>query len=595
MPEHYTIVFQPVGRHITLDTGRTLLDAAHAAGVEIISLCGGIGACESCRVRLVSGQLTPPTMNEEGQFRPAELRAGWRLACQVEPLSDVTIDIPPESLSTPQRLQIEGDRLVCALAPAVTAVDVSLPEPALDDLRADTVRLRDAIGQPVELSLPVIRQLAQTLRQHGWQSRLAVHSGRAIAAALPPQTLLLGLAVDVGTTSIAAYLIDLASGESLSKAGAMNPQIAYGEDVISRIAAINEEPYKAQVLQQRLISTINDLIAELCQDAEMHPSQIVDMVVVGNTAMHHIFAGLPVRSLGEAPYVAVAGNALEFPASEVGIDAAPGAQIYIPPVIAGYVGADHLAVLLAVGLMDTLQTVIAIDIGTNTEITIAHGGQLWSCSTASGPAFEGAYIRDGMRAAPGAIERVSMLDGQLRIQTIGGQAPVGICGSGILDAVAVMVKAGVVDWRGSLNSSHRLVETYHGEIGFVLASDGIRPIMVTRQDVATIQLAKSAIRAGIEILIDAAGITAANLEKFIIAGAFGTYINVESAVQIGMFPAIPLERFKQVGNAAGMGAWQLLINAKDRERIAVPAVHYVELTAHSGFQDQFMQQMNLGA
>jgi uncharacterized 2Fe-2S/4Fe-4S cluster protein (DUF4445 family) len=295
---------------------------------------------------------------------------------------------------------------------------------------------------------------------------------------------------------------------------------------------------------------------------------------------------LPTKQLGEAPYLPSTSRALEFPASAIGLHFAPGAMVYMPPIVAGYVGADHVAALVAAEIWQASETTLLIDIGTNTEVTLAVNGQFYSCSCASGPAFEGAHIHDGMRAAPGAIERVQVIDGQIHIQTIGGQSPVGICGSGILDAVAVMLETGIINPRGAFKTRSS---------GFVLSEQDGRQVLVTRQDVGEIQLAKSAIRTGIELLLDRAGIRAEAIERFIIAGAFGTYINVGSAVRIGMFPNLPRERFVQVGNAAGVGAWHLLVSAQLRQqadRIARD-VHYLELTTHPRFQDTFVDYMAL--
>ena len=602
-PQHHIVDFEPVGRRGEAHSGESILAVAQDVGVELVSLCGGIGACDSCKVRLMKGRLTEPTLEEEAVFTAGELAAGWRLACQAEPLDDVKIDVPPESLTTPQRLQIEGESGELALDPAVKALDVQMDPPTLHDLRADAERLNDAVQKmglrPLEISLPVLASSSSQLRAQGWSVRLAIRDGQELVGLLPTGSPLLGLAVDIGTTSIAAYLVDLSTGEILGKTGAMNPQIAYGEDVISRIHHIIQHPDGKDVLQSRVVETVNELVTWLCAEADASPDQIVDAVIVGNTAMHHIIAGLPVKQLGEAPYVPAVSSGLTFPAHAIGLKLAAGATVYMPPNIAGYVGADHVAMLAATDVWRTEQTTIAVDIGTNTEVTLAHNSQRYSCSCASGPAFEGAHIGAGMRAAPGAIERVQIVDGQVRIQTIGDKAAVGICGSGVLDAVAVMADTGLVDHRGALQRDHALARTLeNGKAAFVLAeaeaSGNGRGIAITRKDVAEIQLAKGAIRAGIEILLQEAGITADEVEAFVIAGAFGTYIDIASAIRIGMFPDLPEERFKQVGNAAGMGARLLLVSQEARRRAGemVDGIEYVELTTYEGFRDEFIKQLS---
>ena len=600
-PKYFHVDFEPIGRRVENNAGNTLLAAAQTAGVQLVSLCGGVGSCNSCRVRLVSGELSPPTREEQDALGADDLAKDYRLACQAIPLTDVKIDIPPESLTTPQRLQIEGQETFIEPDPVVTAFDVQLAPPTLDDLRSDVARVRQALDDlgiacPV-IRLPVLEGLSGTLRAQDWTARLVLR-GDEVIAGLPRESDLLGLAVDVGTTKLAAYLVDLENGNTLAKTGRMNPQISYGEDVVSRIAyTINNEGGR-KLLQAKLVEAINDMLAELHNQTSTSPEQVVEAVVVGNTAMHHLFAGLPVRQLGEAPYVPAVADPMDIPASEIGLALAPGAYVHLPPNIAGYVGADHVAMLLATDVWDSARTVLALDIGTNTEISLATGGRLLSCSCASGPAFEGAHIHDGMRAAPGAIERVQIVDGEVRVHTIGSQPAVGICGSGILDAIAEMVAAGVMDSRGKLQKDNPLVGEEDGVLEFLLmpaeSAGHERDVIVTQKDVSEVQLAKGAIRAGIEILLEEAGVAHDEIEEFIVAGAFGTYLDVRSAVRVGMFPTLPVDRFRQVGNAAGTGARQMLISAERRQATAeiVRRVEYIELTTHPNFTSEFIKAMS---
>ena len=620
----FSISLQPTGRRCQGNPKLSILATAQAAGVELVSLCGGIGSCDSCKIRLVKGKLSPLTLEEQALFQEEELKAGYRLACQAFPMSDVVIDIPPESLTTPQRLQIEGQNAEVALDPIVIPVDVQLDPPTLSDLRADITRLRAALanssgyisknGQP-RISHTLLTRLSSLFRANDWSARIALRSDE-IVAALPPkneygQALpLLGLAVDIGTTKVAGYLVNLETGQLTAKAGAMNPQIAFGEDVVSRIAYANANQDGGKTLQRRVVETLNQMVEEMCLQAGLEgfqasPEQVVEAVIVGNTAMHHLFAGLAVTQLGASPYVPAVSEAIDIPSHAVDLDIAPAAYIHLPPNIAGYVGADHVAMLMA-ALIDPLtgkpppdRTVVALDIGTNTEITLAHKGKMVSCSCASGPAFEGAHIRDGMRAAPGAIERVQIAGDEVRIHTIGDQPPVGICGSGILDTVAQMLLSGIIDFRGVLRSGHAAVRMENSRPEFILASAESsghgHDVVVNRKDVNEIQLAKGAIRAGIEILLQEVGLAGQpeQIDDFIVAGAFGTYISIESAVQIGMFPNIPLERFHQVGNAAGSGARQMLVSA-ERRRIAsqiISQIEYVELSAHPDFLQVFSQAL----
>jgi uncharacterized 2Fe-2S/4Fe-4S cluster protein (DUF4445 family) len=604
----YIINFQPVGKRVQTDSRLSILNAAQDGGIALASICGGVGICDSCKIRLINGLLTEPTVEEQVIYSENELQAGFRLACQSYPMSDITIEIPPESLTAPQRLQIEGMVNSIYLDPPVISIELTIPEPSITDLRSDTVRIKDTLiengySSPVEIIFPVLDTMSPLLRSNNWKVNMVMRKGELIAV-LPSGSPILGLAIDIGTTKLAAYLCDLETGAILAKSGAMNPQTAFGEDVISRISYSNNFPNGQYILQSRVIETLNSVIEDLCvsthkSNSSINPGQIVEVVAVGNTAMHHFFAGLPVHQLGVAPYVPAVSEPLELDAHHIGLKIARGAKIHLPANIAGYVGADHVAMLLATGMDSAKKTTIAIDIGTNTEISLAYNNQLFSCSCASGPAFEGAHIQAGMRAAPGAIERVQLIQGKLRIQTIDNLDPIGICGSGILDAIACMRENGIIDHRGSFTPSHLGVMNTDNKSEFILVdhqtSGNGRDIVINRKDINEIQLAKGAIRTGIEVLLKYAGITAELVEDFIIAGAFGTYINIPSAIQIGMFPSLPLNRFQQVGNAAGAGARQILLSMKLRhlaEDIARRS-NYVELSNYPNFTDIFSKSLFL--
>jgi uncharacterized 2Fe-2S/4Fe-4S cluster protein (DUF4445 family) len=613
----FLIDLEPVGRRIEVEAGTSLLEAAQQAGVDLVAACGGIGICGTCRVRPVRGDFNPLTPSEEEQLEPSQRAAGDRLACQAVPQGDTRVEVPPESLPAPQRIQLEGREGSMALEPAVRAVELTLAPPALDDLRADLGRVEDALAAGLapsdgmsllDTDLAALGQLSQELRKQDWKVRLALEAapgGARLIGTFAPHTPLLGLAVDLGSTKLALYLIDLESGATLAQAGVMNPQIAYGEDVVNRIAFANRSAANRRLLQTRVVEALNQAAAQLCARAVESgrlslagPAQIVEAVVVGNTAMHHFFTHLPVEQLGAAPYVAAASRALAVGAAELGLAFAPGARVYLPDIIAGYVGGDHTAALLATRTFPGMRRVL-VDIGTNTEISLVADGQIFTCSTASGPAFEGAHIHDGMRAAPGAIERVHLIEGRVQVATIGGLAPVGICGSGILQAVAQLAQAGVIDRRGALRKDAPGVRQADGKSEFLLVPAALsghgRDVVVARRDINEIQLAKGAIRAGIEIMLHKAGLTAEDVEEWVIAGAFGTYLDLTSAVQVGMFPAMPLERFHQVGNAAGMGAKQMLLSSTARAeatRLARSA-HYVELTVEPEFTGEFVQAMYL--
>ena len=598
--EKYTVDFQPVGRRATVSTGETLLQAAQSAGVELAAVCGGIGTCGKCRVRLISGRLTQPTGEERGIFSDSELSRGFRLACQASPITDCTVDIPPEALSTSQRLQVEGREREIELDPVIVSRELQLSPPDFQNLQGDSSRLKDALKKDgvahPSISRSVLAEMSTRLRRERWKVRVALRGGD-VAAVLPRRSTLLGLAVDIGTTKIAAYLVELETGRTLAKLGEPNPQIAYGEDVVSRISYTNENRGGRRKMQSVVVRRLNQMISALCSQTGTRRGWIGEAVIVGNTAIHHLFTGLPVRQLGEAPYISATNESLEFPAREIGIRIAPGGHIYLPPNIAGYVGADHTAMLVSTELGSRPDTVIALDIGTNTEISLIHQGRISTCSCASGPAFEGAHIQDGMRAADGAIERVKIMDGSVSIRTVGDRPPVGICGSGILDAIAEMYRAGVVDKMGRLKNDYPgvIMEEGRGAFRLVPGEETVhgRAIVVTRKDVYEVQLAKAAMRAGVDVLLKEAGIGADAIDEFIIAGAFGSYIDVGNACLIGMFPELSRGRFTQVGNAAGIGAKQMLLSKARRDGAEEIArrIDYIELTVYPDFTPMYVQNL----
>ena len=609
------VEFQPVGRKVTVEQNVSILDAARAAGVGISTVCGGESGCGSCLVRLTSGaKVSPLNVMEMETLSSVELQNGYRLACQTKIQGNIRIDIPPESLTAPQRTQVEGEELSFDLDPPVTAVELELTEANREDQRSDWERLSDALRstgtlKPQWNQLTIVRQLPGILRGNDWRLQVALRD-KTIVGVSAPETPLLGMAVDIGTTKVAGYLVDMVTGKTLSMHGAMNPQIAFGEDIMARMAYIAKHPSGRDELQGIILETVNKLAIDLCHQAngaqhardrlkELDPQNIVEVVIVGNTAMHHLFLGLPVGQLGVAPFISAVSGAMDVKTRELGLNLSEGAVVHLLPNIAGFVGGDHVAMLLATDIgLDTGNS-IYVDIGTNTEITLTANGRKCSCSTASGPAFEGAHIRDGMRAADGAIERVRISANKIEYQTINNEKPVGICGSGILDAIAQFKKAGFMNFRGALETDHPLVtEGDHGVEVVLVAGEHSRhgqDIILTRKDISEIQLAKGAIRAGIEVLLLEAGLSEMALDQFIIAGAFGSFIDIKSAISIGMFPDLPLNRFRQVGNAAGIGAKLALLSIIKRNEASVIAsnTEYVELSNHAEFTDEFAKALRL--
>ena len=387
------IIFQPIGRRVESEPGETVLEAAQRAGVSLSAVCGGVGVCGDCRVRILSGSVSALNDTEEDHLSRADLADGLRLACQmIVGAETIVVDIPPDLLSAVQRSQVEGHEQPLALDPVIAARVCRGFPPSIEDLRGDWERL-DAAGDLPDgdwrLSAPVLADLPEVLRGHGWQTRM-VTRGTDVVGFLAPDTtgVPLGFAVDVGTTGLAAYLVDLLSGETLGVAGANNPQIAYGEDVMARLTLAVHDPSSRKRLQSVIVEGLNGLLREVCTQAGVQPSQVVDMVAVGNTAMHHLLLALPVEQLGSAPYVPAISAPLSTPARDLGLETAPGAHLYVPPNVAGFIGGDHVAMLLATNTADQPGVTLSIDIGTNTEFTLNAHGQLWSCSTASGPRWK---------------------------------------------------------------------------------------------------------------------------------------------------------------------------------------------------------------
>jgi uncharacterized 2Fe-2S/4Fe-4S cluster protein (DUF4445 family) len=582
--------------------GTRISQAACSAGTGLVLVCGGQGICGQCRVRIMSGKVTPPTETEQQKLGPELLAQGYRLACMTRVLSNLKVDVPPGSRMVTHRLQLTGLDVEVPFEPVVQEHLVHMQPASMDDLRSDHTRLIEALapflaeepaqaggGPAATIDWPALRDLPSILRGNAWQARVSLH-GREVIDVRPPDRGPLGLAVDIGTTKVAAYLVDMQNGQTLAVDGIMNPQIARGEDVMSRISCAIQGG--APDLTRAIVEGLNGLIESLCPE----PERIVDVVVVGNTAMHHLFLGLPVRQLGLAPYVPAVSDPVDIKARDLGLHVAPGAYVHLLPNVAGFVGADHVAMILAAGIDRTDRTVIGLDIGTNTELVLAHQGRLTSCSTASGPAFEGAQITHGMRAAKGAVEAVRIDSSGVSIQTIEDAPAVGLCGSGVLDAISELARAGLMNRRGKLSEGPG-VRLDHDMPEFVLVPAGQsgtgQDVVITQKDIGEIQLAKGAIRTGMQVLLEREGLSDGDLDEIILAGAFGTYTHPASAIGAGLLPPVPLDRVRQIGNAAGVGARLALVSRRERARAVEIAhrVHYVELMTQPNFGARFASNM----
>jgi uncharacterized 2Fe-2S/4Fe-4S cluster protein (DUF4445 family) len=595
------ITFKPGGQHVWSLPAETLLDTARRAGVRIASVCGGRGLCQSCVVRVTEGPVDPPSQQDVEFFSPEEIANHSRRACQTFASGDCRVEVSARARAIPLRSEVESEDVWVRPDPAVRLYPVKVAAASLEYPTADDHRLLTALnekwpGTCSRIDLDVLRRLPGTLRALGGQLVAIVRFGEIIGVVPPGKGPLPGLAVDIGTTNIGVLLVDLRNGRTLASRAMENPQTHHGADVITRIGKARSSPERQKQLHELVVGGINDAARELCESQSLDPDQIVDVVVAGNTVMHHLLLELPVDYLGAVPFVAASASAMDVKARDIGIKAAPGAYVHAIANIAGFVGGDHTAMLLAIGSDHEQKTVVALDIGTNTEISLIHRGRLLTVSCPSGPALEGRHIRCGMRSAPGAIDSVEISGEQVRLKTIGNGPPVGICGSGVLDATAQLYLAGIVSPTGRMTREHPRVRIRDGQPEFVVADEHQAQgpaIVFNQRDIRAVQLAKGAIRAGIQVLLDDAGLRDDQIDQVIIAGAFGNYIELASAVAIGMLPDLPLNRFAQVGNAAGIGAKLALVSYPHRataQSIAASS-QYIELAGSLRFNRAFMHAM----
>lgn len=574
--------------------------------MNLPSICGGRGLCGKCIVRVLRGEVSPPS-SQELKLLQKKIEMGFRLACQAKILGDVEIDIPEESLKRVPKVAVEGLETTVAFNPMVREIKVVVEKPSLADLRSDYQRLLDALKKSVKIevvskpNLRAVRKLPDVFRSSGWNVRVVYHDELGVLDVSPVDENcgLYGLAVDIGTTKLAIYLVDLRTGKTEIARSMLNPQVRYGEDVISRISYASDAE-KTKVLQRAVIEGLNNLIIEACRRVEVDPRGIYEVVVVGNTAMHHIFLGIPPTTLGLAPFVPVVQDSIDLPASEFGLMVNESANLHVLPVVAGFVGADAVADAIATRVYESKRPSMVIDIGTNTEIILNDGENLRACSCASGPAFEGARIKHGMRAADGAIESVQIDSDGIHYSVIGGVKPIGICGSGLIDAVSELLRSGLLTLDGRFRRStmpDRFVKTDLG-YEFVLAraeETGTREaITITQRDIREIQLAKSAIATGVSLLMKEAGVKPEELSVIYLAGSFGSYINPRSAVRIGILPNIGLDKIRVVGNSAGVGAKMCLLSQeeRDRARILAQRIRFVEFYLKPEFRRVFLENLS---
>jgi uncharacterized 2Fe-2S/4Fe-4S cluster protein (DUF4445 family) len=556
MPTSHEIVFQPDGKRGSFSEKTTVLEAARVLGVDINSICGGTGACGKCIVQVISGKLPPSKAVEEKYIGATGLKNGFRLGCLLRIIDDMVITVPKESRTGTQRLQTEGLDTFVELDPMVS-------------------RVVDG------------------------NSTAILYDGEKIRRLEPEDARILGFAVDIGSTKLAGYLMDLSTGEMIAVSTVMNPQIPYGEDIISRIAVAIQSPEKQDVLHKTLVEGVKHLLHDACVKAGKSPEEVYDIVLVGNTVMQHFVLGTDTYPLSRNPFMPEDMGHRNLKPHVLNLS--PNGRVHVPPLIAGFIGADCVAATLATGIHNTIELSFLMDIGTNTEIVVGKRDHMVACSCASGPAFEGAHINHGMRAASGAIEGVWISPESLepRIKVIDDSRAVGICGSGLIDLLSEMLKTGIMDSSGRIidRNSNSRIRKQDGVSEYVVAwrrDTGIdSDIVITQLDVRELQKGKAAIFSGSRMLMKKMGVSPGDFKKIYMAGAFGTYINRESALNIGMIPEFSLQDIEQVGNAAGTGARMALLSRKARREAQGirEKTDYIELATSKGYNKEYIDAL----
>ena len=609
-PVRVRIHFEPDGanpRDVRVPAGVSVFDAASWNGIAIDSTCGGHGTCRKCKVRVLDGSM-PVSRLDPRAFDVDQLKAGWRLACMAPAEQDIRVQVPP--LATRHKAATVGVGRQVILRPAVQKRYVELDEPTLSDQRSDHQRLWDALDDlELRTDLHVMRRLSKVLRAAGFKVT-AVIVDDVLIDVEPGDTTArrFGIAYDLGTTTVVATLLDLSTGTPVAVGSMLNPQQPFGADVITRISATMMDPHALEQLATLARQCLHQLATEICADGGVELTEVYEVALAGNATMTHIALGIDPESLGVAPFVMTSRIFDAVRAGDIGVGVHSGARAYLFPSLGAYVGGDIVSGTLASGMDRDKRTRLFIDVGTNCEIVLSHADRLLATAAQAGPAFEGAAIRCGMRAARGAIEGVKISDEDVRLQVIGDVEPVGLCGSGLVDAVAALVQANLLDASGRLLDAETAAQTrpelaerlrkVGDERVFVLHWPGPRgdmtgAIYLSQRDVRELQFAKAAIATGWQLLIEQLGLAAADIQQVLLAGSFGSFLAPASAVRIGLVPDIPTLRIVSAGNVAGEGAKMALLSIRERAaaRGLLEQVHYVELSDRPDFNDRFVDQL----
>jgi len=606
-PVRVDLVFEPGTRRVRVPAGVSVFDAASWNGIAIDSTCGGHGTCKKCKVRMLDGAVAASPLDIRA-FSPDELRGGWRLACRALAGADATVEVPP--LATRPKAATVGVGRQVILRPAVQKRYLELTEPTLRDQATDLERVLAAIDDlELRVDLAVLRTLGQVLRAADYRVT-AVVVDDALIAVEPGDTTArrFGIAFDLGTTTVVATLLDLSTGTPAAVDSVLNAQQPFGADVITRISATMLDPANLDRLAGLARDTLAGLAAAVCQAGGADPAEVYEVAVAGNATMTHLLLGIDPEPLGVAPFIMSTRLYPEVLAADLGIAVHPRARAVVFPAFGAYVGGDITAGLLASGMDRDQRTRLFIDIGTNCEIVLGNADWLLATAAPAGPAFEGAAIRCGMRAADGAIEVVTMTPGTLELTVIGDAAPAGLCGSGLVDAVTGLVRVGLLDSSGRLVPKEAAAALAPGlasrltRIGdervFVLhwlgeVGDAANSVYLSQRDIRELQFAKAAIATGWQILLAEAGLTASDVQQVLLAGSFGSYLSPASAIRLGLVPPLPVLRVVSAGNVAGEGAKMALLSLRERAAglALLEEVRYVELSDRADFNDQFVGQL----
>ena len=604
--QRFVVRFDPSGLRCSCPEGMTILGAAQKAGVTIPSICGGAGLCGKCKVKVTHG-VTPVTDVEREWLTPREIREGIRLACQAKIAGEAAIQVVAEA-EEGQVLETGIHRQVY-VRPAVRKRYLKLREPTLEGNPFDWDDLCAQVGDckdPRPYDVRIWATLPSRLRKWNFRGTAVTLNGRLLDFERGnTRTRLFGVAVDLGTTTVVGKLIDLIDGSVQAVASTANPQRIYGEDVVSRVQHASKGKRERRELQKAAVQAINSVVERVLAEARVSRRFVYEVVVDGNTVMNHLLVGADPTYMAEYPYVPVFRGPIDHPARDLGLRIHRSGRVHILPAIGRFVGGDTTGVLLATDLCQRTSLHLAVDIGTNGEMVLGHKGWAVACSTAAGPAFEGANIRHGMRAEKGAIDSVWVENGQLRTHVIGEVEARGICGSAVIDIVAELLRAGILQETGRMlppdqlpddvpEDLRRRVRTGDQGVFFVLTENQGEPeVMFTQRDVREVQLAKGAIATGIEMLLSEAGKGLDDVEKVLVAGGFGNYMKPENALRIGLLPQMPKEKVHYVGNAALTGAEMALISVEARReaRRIAQSVRYIEIAAKPEFQERFAENM----